>query len=103
MKINWLLAAVCIACLEWTRMTGTVKSVDLKDSTVTIENREGDLFTVPIDKWQTRIMKKGSDLVGIGLKDLKLDEKVTITRIQAEPPKDDTEGLAPPEPAQRGE
>jgi hypothetical protein len=104
MKSKLILAAVvACSCLEWTRLSGTVKSVNLKASTVTLETREGDLFTVPIDKWQDQIKRKNDELVGIQLKDLKLDEKITITRTETDPPKDDTEGLAPPETPARGE
>ncbi len=103
MSNQWVALTAVIACLQWTRISGTVKSVDLKESTVTIENREGDLLVVPID-FQVRIKEKKSDLVGLGLKDLSLDDKITLTRISADKPKDETEGLVPalPEPSQHG-
>lgn len=95
MKIKLVAAVVCAACLEWTRLSGTVKSVNLKDQTVTIENREGDLFTVPVD-YQVRIKTKSEpDRLGMELKGLKLDDKITLTRIATEKPHDDTEGLVP--------
>lgn len=95
-----LIAAACVACLEWTRLAGTVKSVNLKDSTVTIQNRDGDLLTVPVD-YQVSMIAKHDELRS--LKSLKLDEKITLTRIQADKPREDSEGLAPPEPTQRGQ
>jgi hypothetical protein len=92
--------AVCAACIDWTRLTGTVKSVNLKDSTVTIENRDGDLLTIPVD-YQVTMKEKHDELRG--LRTLHLDEKITLTRIQAEKPVEDFSGMAQPEPTQHGQ
>ena len=86
MKFKWvaLIAAAC-ACLEWTRLTGIVKGINLKDSILTLENREGDLLAVPVD-WQVQIREKDKDTYVASLKDLKLNEKVTLTRIVSDKP-----------------
>lgn len=94
----WPLLLVCALCLDWTRLSGTVKGVNLKDSTLTIQDKEGDLLIVPID-YQVKIIEKSG-----GRKELKtisLDDKVTLTRTPMEKPKEDSEGLAPPESAPR--
>jgi hypothetical protein len=93
-------AVVCATCLEWTRLTGTVKGVNRKDGTVTIQNRDGDLLTVPVD-YQVTMIEKHDEIRN--LTSLKLDEKITLTRIPADKPKEDTEGMAPPEPSQHGQ
>ncbi len=85
---KWLIAAVvCSACIDWTRLSGTVKAINLKDSTVTIQNRDGDLLSVPID-YQVKMTEKNGELRNLG--NLKLDEKITLIRIQSLPVKDDT-------------
>ena len=100
MKWNKLLiVAVCVCnpCLEWTRFSGVVKAVNLKAASVTIQNTDGDLLTIPID-YQVRIGgKKGETRT---LKELQLDDKVTLIRIPADKPVEETEGLVP---VQRGE
>lgn len=99
-KISALtLAVVCSICIDWTRLSGVVKAINLKDSTVTIQNRDGDLLTVPVD-YQVSIEEKHGEIRN--LKSLKLDEKVTLTRIQAEKPREDSEGLVPPEQPKHG-
>ena len=101
MKINAvLIAAACAVCIDWTRLTGTVKAVNLKDSTVTIQNKEGDLLTVPVD-YQVTMIEKHDEVRS--LKTLHIDEKITLTRIQAEKPREDSEGLQPPESPIRGQ
>jgi len=102
MKIKSILVAavVCTACLEWTRLSGTVKSVDQTQSTITIQNKEGDLLTVPID-YQVTIMEKHDELRS--MKTVRLDEKVVLTRIRSDKPKEDYEGMAQPEPSQHGQ
>jgi hypothetical protein len=100
-KISALtLAVICTACLEWTRLSGTVKGVNMKTSSVVIQNRDGDLLTVPID-YQITITEKHGEMRN--LKSLKLDEKITLTRVPAELPKEDYEGMAQPEPSQHGQ
>jgi len=84
-----LIAAVAIACspcIDWTRFSGTVKAINGKDNTITIQNRDGDLFTIPID-YQVKISEKRGELRSIS--NLQLDEKVTlIRRPSVEPPKE---------------
>lgn len=92
-----IFVAACV-CLQWTRLTGVVKGINLKDSTLTIQNRDGDLLIVPID-YQVNIIEKHEEMRD--LKHLVLDEKVTLVCTPADKPKEDTEGLAPPEPAHR--
>jgi len=84
---NWFVVAiVCTACIDWTRLAGTVKAINLKDSSITIQNRDGDLLTVPID-YQIKITEKHDELRSIG--NLHLDDKVTLIRIQSLPVKDE--------------
>lgn len=97
MKCRTVLLAACL-CVEWTRLTGVVKTVNLRDSTVTIQNRDGDLLTVPVD-YQVKVNTKHEELRA--LKDLVLDEKIVLIRVVSEKPKDDTEGLQPPDPTRR--
>jgi len=80
-------AVACAPCIDWTRLAGTVKAINLKDSTVTIQNRDGDLLTVPID-YQIKITEKHGEIRTLG--NLQLDEKVTLIRIQSLPVKEDT-------------
>lgn len=76
---RWALvvAAACL-CVEWTRLAGKVKAINLRDSTVTIQNRDGDLLTVPVD-YQVKIIEKHGELRD--LKHLALDERITLTRV----------------------
>lgn len=94
----WVAVIACV-CLEWTRLSGVVKAINLRDSTVTIQNRDGDLLTVPVD-YQVKVIEKKGELRA--LKDLALDEKIILTRVVSEKPKEDAEGLQQPEPSQRG-
>jgi hypothetical protein len=98
MKKAILLAAVvaCTPCIEWTRFSGIVKAVNLKSSTVTIQLKGGDLVTIPVD-YQVRLHEKRDELRG--LKDLVLDEKVTLLRVPSDPlppSTEDTTGMAQP-------
>ncbi len=95
-----LAAAVCIPCVEWTRLSGTIKGINLKASTLTIQNRDGDLLTIPID-FQITITEKHDELRSI--RTVHLDEKVTLLRVPAEPPVDDTSGMAQPEQTPHGQ
>jgi len=99
MKRIFVLLAVAALCVDWVRFTGKVKAINLKTSTLTIQNADGDLLTVPID-YQVKIADKGGDLRG--LKDLQLNQKVTLTRTLSEAPVEETEGLAPQESPHRG-
>lgn len=96
---RFILLVACIACIDWTRLKGTVKSVNLKDSKVTIQNDAGDLLTIPVD-YQVKVMEKRGEMRA--LKDLQLDEKIILIKTVADQPKDDTEGLVPLESSQRG-
>lgn len=80
MKNLILAAVVCTACVDWTRFSGTVKSVNPKESTVTIETRDGDLLVIPVD-FQVKITEKRGEIRP--LSGLKLDEKVTLIRVQS--------------------
>ncbi len=84
-----LIAAVvaCTPCIDWTRLAGTVKAINLKESSVTIQNRDGDLLTIPVD-YQIKITEKHGELRSLA--NLQLDEKVTLIRIQSVQPKDET-------------
>lgn len=97
-----IVLAICVlasfghcAEVDWTRFTGKVKAVNLKASTVTIQNAEGDLFTVPVDYQVNVIIGKGKNAASKGLKDVTLDDRITLIRTPAEKPKDDVEGLVP--------
>lgn len=97
-------AAVCVPCVDWTRFTGYVKKVDLHLSTVTIQLKGGDkdIIIVPVD-YQVKIESKGKQVQG--LKDLSLDEPITLLRVPSDPAPsavEDMSGMAPPEPMQRG-
>ncbi len=81
-----LLASVANATdLDWTRFSGTVKSINLKASTITIQNKDGDLFTIPVD-YQVKIID-GKAIKR--LQDISLDNKVTLIRTPSEKPKED--------------
>lgn len=85
---HWILGLViCVACIDWTRLAGTVKAINLKDSSVTIQNRDGDLVTIPVD-YQVKITEKHGEIRNLA--NLKLDEKITLIRIQSLPVKDET-------------
>lgn len=99
MKKVAILLTACAICLDWTRLKGTVKSVNLKDSTVTIMNRDGDLMVVPVD-YQVKLVEKNDEMRD--LRHLVLDEKVTLIKTLQEKPQDDMSGMAQPEPSQRG-
>jgi hypothetical protein len=78
--------------VEWARFKGTVKEVNLKERTVKLQNKDGDLFTVPVD-FQVKIVDKKNVLRE--LKDLELDDPVTLIKVISEKPKEDSEGLVP--------
>jgi len=95
MKKIVLLTVVCAACLQWTRLSGHVKGINLKDSTVTIQNRDGDMMTIPVD-YQVKITEKGDEMRD--LKHLVLDEKITLINTPSNvPPAEDASGMAQPE------
>ena len=91
MRLNALLTVVaCTACVSWTRLTGRVKGINLKDSTVTIQNKDGDLLTVPVD-YQVKLIEKHDE--ARDLKHLDLDEKITLINTPSDKPpavKDET-------------
>ncbi len=102
MRQFWILVLVCAVCVDWTRLSGKVKSINLKDSTITVQNRDGDLLTVPVD-YQVKITEKDGELRDIHR--LSLDEKITLIKTPQEKPIEDNSGMAPPEkpePTQRG-
>jgi hypothetical protein len=77
-----ILSAIVCMEVEWTRFSGTVKATNQRTQTVTIQNRDGDLITIPVD-YQVTIMHKDELRQ---LKDLQLDEKVTLMRTPKERP-----------------
>lgn len=81
-----LVVAACV-CVEWTRFTGTVKSVDLKKSTVTIQIKGGDILTIPVD-YQVKIIEKHDE--SRDLKHLELDEKITLINTPSDQPKQES-------------
>jgi hypothetical protein len=80
--------AVASATVQWSRFKGTVKSVNGKTSTVTIQNREGDLLTVAItEDVQIFVGKEVKQL-----REVSIDEKVTLVYSPKAPiPKDPDE------------
>ena len=89
----WMFA-VCAICLQWTRVAGTVKAIDLKDQTVTIQDRDGDLLVVPVD-YQVKIRERHGELRGLA--QLQLDEKIVLTRVISDKPVPDDGATEPPE------
>jgi hypothetical protein len=76
------------ACIEWTRLRGTVKRLDFQRKMVVIENRDQDVLTVPVDE-DVRFLTRKNDAVEF--KDVQLDQRVTLIRIPNEPkPKEET-------------
>lgn len=85
----WLVAAAVCLSVQWTRFTGVVKALNLRESSLTLELKGGEIVTIPVD-YQVKIKTK-KDSVVRQLKDLELDDKVVVTQIPAaEPPKDET-------------
>ena len=56
LAIVLLLASICQANVRWTRFTGRVKHVDLKENRLTIQNKEGDLIDLKVDRDVTVIV-----------------------------------------------
>jgi small-conductance mechanosensitive channel len=102
MKVKSILlaAVVCLPCVDWTRLSGTVKAINLKASTITIQNRDGDLLTIPVN-FEVSITEKHDERRT--LKTVRLDEKITLLRVPADAPAEDTSGLAPPDSPQHGQ
>jgi len=69
----------------WSRFKGTVKAINGKTSTVTIQNSEGDLITVKIDA--DVILGRGKE--EIKLSDLKIDDKLILLFVPKAPPAKD--------------
>lgn len=61
--------------IQWTRMKGTVKASNAKTQMLTLQNQEGDLFSIHIDGDIDVVA--GKDTIG-KLSDLKLGDKVTL-------------------------
>jgi hypothetical protein len=76
------------ADVQWSRLRGTVKSLDYKTQRITIQNHEGDLLSVLITPDVHIIGKEAAE---VPLKDVHLDDKVILTLIpEADKPKDET-------------
>ena len=89
--LTLFLVPLCVQCadIQWSRLRGTVRAIDHKASKLTIQNSEGDLFTIPVTA-DVHIAEGKTDSQ-LALKDLHLDEKVTLTLIpEADKPKDET-------------
>lgn len=67
------------ADVQWTRLKGIVRSMDHKAQKVTIQNADGDLFTVTVTP-DVHISDGKTD-AQLMLKDIHLDEKVTLISI----------------------
>ena len=67
-------SVVVLAEVTWTRLNGKVKGINGKTSQITIQNKEDDLLTVKVDSDVTIIRDKAQ----IALKDISIDDKVTL-------------------------
>ena len=65
----------------WSRFKGTVKAINGKTSTVTIQNGEGDLITVKVDN--DVILGRGKE--EIKLSDVKIDDKLILIFVPKAP------------------
>ena len=73
--MGFLLASVVRGSeVEWSRLKGTIRQVNYKTSTISIQDESGDLFKLKIDGDVTIQMGKQDK----ALKDVKLDDKVTL-------------------------
>lgn len=93
LKLVTAIVVVCTPCIDWTRMKGTVTGINMHAYTMTLRDHDGNIFTVPID-YQVQIID--SKNVAHVLKDVRLDDKVTLIHILTDKPPEDTEGLVPP-------
>ena len=87
------LVSLVFGDVEWTRFKGTVKAINLKASTITIQNSDGDVFTVPID-YQVLITDTKRKAPHV-LKDIQLNDKVTLIKVISDKPKEDYDDLVP--------
>lgn len=81
----------CVVCLftlisafadvQWSRFNGKVKGINGKTSQLTIQNKEGDLFTVKVDA--DVIIVKGKEVVL--MKDVRMDENVSLLYLPKAP------------------
>ena len=97
---RWMvfLLAAC-SCIEWTRFEGEVKWVDVSASKLTLETRMG-AFVIPLDP-QVQVTNKHGEIVS-DISKLALNERVTLEHLTRSKMIDDTQGMALPEPQQRG-
>jgi hypothetical protein len=68
--------------IQWTRFRGEVKALDFKKSIVTIQNKDGDLFTFPVDKDVMCVRGKAE----VPFTDLRIDDKVILMRVPSDKP-----------------
>ena len=74
--------------VQWSRFRGTVKSINGKTSSLTIQNKEGDLFTIKVDE-DVEIVS-GKEVKK--LRDIAIDDKVVLVYMPKAPaPKDPDE------------
>ena len=77
-----LLTSVALATeVQWTRFKGTVKSLNYKTSSITIQNADGDLFSLKLDK-DVKIKKDKGE---VSLDSVELDDKITLLYLPSNP------------------
>jgi len=79
--------------VQWTRFKGEVKALDFKKNLVTIQNKDGDLFTITVDKDIVVVRDKAD----IEFADVRIDDKIVLMRIPSDKPK-----VAPPQEERYG-
>lgn len=84
--------------ISWSRFKGTVKAIDYKASTLTIQNSEGDLVGIKVNGDVT--IRQGKD--DVPLSKVQIDDKVTLffapKAAEVKGPDDtpDANGILPP-------
>jgi hypothetical protein len=83
LSLMLLLPALVTATeIQWTRFRGEVKALDFKKSIVTIQNKDGDLFTFSVDKDVICVRGKAE----VPFTDLRIDDKVVLMRVPSDKP-----------------
>jgi hypothetical protein len=76
------LTSVALATeVSWTRFKGTVKALNYKTGQITVQNAEGDLISLKVDKDIKIVKNKGE----IFLESVNLDDKVTLLYLPSNP------------------
>lgn len=76
-----VIGAAVYGDMQWSRLKGKVKGINGKASTITIQNAEGDLFTVKVDADVEIVVGKEVR----ALRDVSIDDKVTLVNIPLPP------------------